>query len=151
VIRGLILGLAAPLLAQQIPLERLKPLFDYDASRPLEARTQFLREEPGAKISEVTYASPMGGRVDAFLVEPAAQSRRRPGIVFGHWGPGNRSEFVPEAIVYAKAGAVSLLINYAARLVFSRLVPMWIRLASPVLATATGRHGARSFLPWISE
>jgi hypothetical protein len=84
-------------------------------------------------------------------VEPDAPARRRPGIVFGHWGPGNRSEFVPEAIVYAKAGAVSLLINYAARLVFSRLVPMWIRLASPVLATATGRNGARSFLPWISE
>jgi cephalosporin-C deacetylase-like acetyl esterase len=87
-------------------------VFDYDASRPLEARAEFIRQEPGAKMSELTYASPMGGRVDAYLVEPVTAARRRPGIVFGHWGGGNRSEFVPEAIIYARAGAVSLLINY---------------------------------------
>ena len=94
-IRRWLFVLAAPLLAQQIPLDRLKPLFDYDASRPLEARTDFIRQEPGAKISELTYASPMGGRVDAYLVEPATPARRRPAIVFGHWGR-----------------AVSLIINY---------------------------------------
>ena len=37
-ILGVLFILAAPLLAQQIPIERLKPLFDYDASRPLDAR-----------------------------------------------------------------------------------------------------------------
>ena len=115
--RRFLLLLAAPLLAQQIlaqtiPLERLKPLFDYDASRQLDARTTFLRPEPGAKISELSYLSPMGGRVDAYLVEPAAPARSMPAIVFGHWGLGNRSEFLPEAILYARAGAVSVLINY---------------------------------------
>jgi len=61
---------------------------------------------------ELTYASPMGCRVDAFLVEPITPARQRPGIVFGSWGLGNRSEFLPEAIIYARAGAVSVLINY---------------------------------------
>jgi pimeloyl-ACP methyl ester carboxylesterase len=34
------------------------------------------------------------------------------GLVFGHWGPGNASEFLPEAELYAEAGAVSVLIDY---------------------------------------
>jgi dienelactone hydrolase len=34
------------------------------------------------------------------------------GLVFGHWGPGNRTEFLPEATLYAQVGAVSLLIDY---------------------------------------
>jgi dienelactone hydrolase len=106
VIRRCLCALAAPLLAQQIPM------FDYDVSRPLDVRADFIRQEPGARISELTYASPMGGRVDAYLVEPATPAGRRPSIVFGHWGLGNRTEFLPEAIVYARAGAVSLLINY---------------------------------------
>src|SRR5260370_20594344 len=33
-------------------------------------------------------------------------------MVFGHWGYGNRTEFLPEAILYARAGVVSLLIDY---------------------------------------
>ena len=37
---------------------------------------------------------------------------RGAGILFGHWGLGNRSEFIPEAIHYAEQGAVSLLINW---------------------------------------
>jgi dienelactone hydrolase len=34
------------------------------------------------------------------------------GLLFGHWGPGNRTEFLPEATLYARAGAVSLLVDY---------------------------------------
>jgi pimeloyl-ACP methyl ester carboxylesterase len=33
-------------------------------------------------------------------------------LLFGHWGPGNRTEFLPEALLYAQAGAVSLLVDY---------------------------------------
>jgi dienelactone hydrolase len=65
-----------------------------------------------AIISEVSFASPKGGRVDGYIVEPNRVEPRRPGIVFGHWGPGNRTEFLPEAVLYAEAGAVSILTNY---------------------------------------
>jgi dienelactone hydrolase len=33
-------------------------------------------------------------------------------ILFGHWGNGTRGEFIPEAKIYAKAGAVSLIPDY---------------------------------------
>src|SRR5207237_6237157 len=59
----------------------------------------------------VSYASPAGGRVTAHLVAPAGGNRNA-GLVFGHWGPGVRSEFLPEAIRYASTGAVSLLVDY---------------------------------------
>src|SRR5262249_14846397 len=33
-------------------------------------------------------------------------------ILFGHWGNGTRAEFIPEAKIYARAGAVSLISDY---------------------------------------
>ena len=46
-----------------------------------------------------------------YLIEPRSAGRFA-GIVFGHWGQGNRTEFIPEAIRYAQAGAVCVLIDY---------------------------------------
>ena len=60
---------------------------------------------------DLTYASPKGGRVTAYLVAPAGKGPFA-GLVFGHWGPGNRTEFLPEATLYARAGAASLLVDY---------------------------------------
>jgi dienelactone hydrolase len=62
-------------------------------------------------IARITYASPRGGRVPAFVVTPAvAAATRRPGIILQH-GMGNldKSYFLPEAIELARAGAVALL------------------------------------------
>ena len=55
--------------------------------------------------------SPRGGRVTGYLIQPRSAGRFA-GIVFGHWGEGNRTEFIAEAIRYARAGAVSVLIDY---------------------------------------
>jgi dienelactone hydrolase len=33
-------------------------------------------------------------------------------VLFGHWGNGTRAEFIPEAKIYARAGAVSLIPDY---------------------------------------
>src|SRR5262249_55021788 len=46
-----------------------------------------------------------------YLVTPDGKGRFA-GLVFGHWGPGNRTEFLPEATLYARAGAISLMIDY---------------------------------------
>ena len=74
-------------------------------------RRCWLYERDGAKVYDVTYTSPKGGRVTAYLVVPAVKGPHA-GLVFGHWGPGDRTEFLPEAKLYATAGAVSLLIDY---------------------------------------
>lgn len=88
--------------------------FAYDAASDLDVRLTPIEEPPGARVYDVSYASPKGGRVTALLVTPreSPPSRRFAGVLFGHWGGGDRSEFLPEAILYARAGVVSLLPAY---------------------------------------
>jgi len=74
-------------------------------------RRCWLYERDGAKVYDVTYhvgrhATPLWAGVVPAVKGPHA------GLVFGHWGPGDRTEFLPEAKLYATAGAVSLLIDY---------------------------------------
>src|SRR5262249_34634403 len=95
---------AAPAAGSDIA--EVKRQFDYDAKEALEVKATLLYERDGAKVYDVTYASPKGGRVTAYLVTPVVAGPHA-GIVFGHWGPGDRTEFLPEAKLYAAAGAVS--------------------------------------------
>ncbi len=92
-------------------IQSLKPLYDYDAKQPLESTETLLYERDGIKVFDISYASPRGDRVTAYLVMPAGKGPFA-GLVFGHWGPGNRTEFLPEATLYAEAGAASLLVDY---------------------------------------
>jgi cephalosporin-C deacetylase-like acetyl esterase len=85
--------------------------FDYDPKAPLDVRETIIDRKDGVTIRDVSYASPRGGRVTAYMVVPDAPGPH-PAILFGHWGPGNRTEFLSEAILYGKDGAVSLLIDY---------------------------------------
>jgi dienelactone hydrolase len=106
----LILASCAAAFTQDRSLTELRRMFDYDRKTPLDVKEVRVINRAGVVIRDVTYASPKGGRVTAYLVEPAAKGRFA-GIVFGHWGYGTRTEFLPEAILYARAGAVSLLMD----------------------------------------
>jgi len=86
-------------------------LFDYDTEAPLVIDGKLLYERDSVKVLDITYASPKGGRVTAYLVLPAGKGPHA-GIVFGHWGYGNRTEFLPEAELYARAGAAGIIIDY---------------------------------------
>ncbi|MBM3315893.1 hypothetical protein FJY71_08680, partial [candidate division WOR-3 bacterium] len=55
----------------------------------------------------MSYASPVFGRATGWLVKPAAGGRC-PVVVYGHWGLGTATEFLPEALLYAEAGVGSL-------------------------------------------
>lgn len=69
-----------------------------------------------------------GGRVPAYLVVPEGKGQFA-AVEFVHWGQGDRTEFLNEAFLYAKGGAISLLIDAP----FNR--PDWpSRIASPVTA-----------------
>jgi cephalosporin-C deacetylase-like acetyl esterase len=102
---------AAAASAQNHSLNELRRLFEYDQKLSLDVREVGIRNSGDVRIRDLNYASPRFGRVTAYLVEPAVKGKYA-GIVFGHWGYGNRTEFLSEAILYAKAGAVSLLIDY---------------------------------------
>lgn len=87
-------------------------LFDYDAKQPLDIQqTHTYDRDGGVNVIDLTYASPRQGRVTAFLVVPPGKGPFA-AILFGHWGGGNRTEFLSEAELYGQAGALSLLIDY---------------------------------------
>ena len=108
---GVLVGLALTPVVRADDFATLKRQFDYATKAPLDAQEKLLYEREGVKVYDLTYASPKGGRVTAYLVVPAAKGPHA-GLVFGHWGQGNRTEFLPEATLYARAGAASVLIDY---------------------------------------
>jgi len=108
---AVLLGVLWAAADEDLSIETLKKAFEYDANTALDVKASVFLEKPGVKVFDVTYASPKGGRVTAFLATPTTAGPHA-GVVFGHWGPGDRTEFLPEADLYARAGAVSLLVSY---------------------------------------
>ena len=109
-------GVVTPAAAQVVArFEDLAQQFVYDQKAPLEVRTIGRSSRQDVSIIDLTYASSLGGRVPAYLVVPAGKGPFA-AVLFGHWmmegSPlRNRREFLEEAVVMARAGAVSLLID----------------------------------------
>jgi hypothetical protein len=85
-------------------------LFQYDATAPLEFVVLAERAAGSAVIRDITYASPRGRKVSAYLITPS-QSAPQAGLIFGHWGEGNREEFVDEAVILTAVGFASLCLD----------------------------------------
>ncbi|MEX2179562.1 MAG: hypothetical protein WD801_12680 [Gemmatimonadaceae bacterium] len=90
-------------------------MYRYDAALPIASREVARDERPGATVVDLTFRSALGGDVPAYLVLPQGTGPF-PVVLFGHWMmPGspmrNRHEFLEEAVVLARAGAASLLID----------------------------------------
>jgi len=101
---------ASPALCQQADYVRH---FDYDKSASLDLKTIGTETRGDVTVYDVTYASPKGGVVPAYIVVPKGK-RKFAGVVWGHWYWGNspmrnRKEFLDEAIAIAPAGVVSIL------------------------------------------
>jgi len=87
--------------------------FDYDQSAPLGLKQIGIQHREHANVYDITYESPKGGIVPAYLVVPKGRGPFA-AVIWGHWCWGNssmrnRREFLDEAIVLAQAGVVSLL------------------------------------------
>ncbi len=114
----LLVGVVASHAAEKKPakpprFEDLVRQFDYDRNALLNIREEHKEERDGATVIELSYDSPRGGRVPATLVLPPGKGPFA-GILFGHWmmprSPvRNRKEFLEEALLLARSGAVSLL------------------------------------------
>lgn len=97
------------------PHQDLVNRFKYDDKAPLDVRETAVEDRGGVTIHDISYASPHGGRVPAYLVVPAGKGSFAAAI-WGHWYWGNspvrnRREFLDEAVVLARAGLVSLLFD----------------------------------------
>lgn len=84
-------------------------MFTYDRSLPLDFEESSCIEKEGYTIRDVSYLSPYGGKVPAYLVVPTSDGPF-PAVVFMHPGQGNRTSFLPEAEALALKGVVSLLV-----------------------------------------
>jgi dienelactone hydrolase len=101
---------ASSLLAQESNNSRG---FDYDQKAPLDMQEAGVEHRPSVAIHYISYASPKGGRVPAYLVVPAGKGPFA-AVLWGHWYWANseffnRKEFLDEAVALAHAGVVSLL------------------------------------------
>jgi dienelactone hydrolase len=107
---GIFLISAPTLFAQDAELVRH---FDYDQQTALALKQIGVQHREHANVYDVTYASPKGGVVSAYLVVPKGRGPFA-GVIWGHWywensSMRNRRQFLDEAVVLAQAGVVSLL------------------------------------------
>jgi dienelactone hydrolase len=107
---GIFLISAPTLLAQDAELIRH---FDYDRQMPLGLKQISVQRREHASVYDITYESPKGGLVPAYLVVPKGRGPFA-AVVWGHWywdnsSMRNRRQFLDEAVVLAEAGVVSLL------------------------------------------
>ena len=105
--------------------------FDYDATAALVVKELSVQQRDSVSIHDITYISPNGGIVPAYLVVPKGP-RKYAAILWGHWlmpnsPTANREEFLNEAIAFAPAGVVSLLIDA------SQARPGFTRTPNPAL------------------
>ena len=87
--------------------------FDYDQKAPLDIQEIGVEKRGEVSIHDLSYASPKGGRVPAYLVVPSGKGPFA-AVIWGHWYQEgsefrNRKEFLEEAVALAPSGVVSLL------------------------------------------
>jgi dienelactone hydrolase len=107
--------LAFILLASTLSAQEIQPshAFDYDRNASLDIQEALVEHRGDISVHDISYLSPKGGRVPAYLVVPPGK-RPFAAVLWGHWyWPNseffNRKEFLDEAVVLAQAGVVSLL------------------------------------------
>jgi len=102
--------IASTLLAQDAGMLRH---FDYDQKASLDVQEIGVEKRGEVAIHDISYASPKGGRVPAYLVVPGGKGPFA-AVIWGHWYMAgseflNRKEFLDEAVMLAASGVVSLL------------------------------------------
>ena len=90
--------------------------FDYDQKAPLGIKQVGVQQRANATVYDITYDSPKGGVVPAYLVVPKGRGPFA-AVIWGHWcwqnsSLRNRREFLDEAVMLAQSGLVSLLTDH---------------------------------------
>ena len=91
--------------------EKVEAIFTYDTSRPMDVQVVDQFQMRDVLVEDLTFASPMGGRVPAFLWRPAESEGRLAAIVGMHGMPGDRHQLRETGEAYAAAGALLIGIS----------------------------------------
>ena len=95
--------------ARSQSFDDLRSLYQYDTTASLDLQEKEAPSRGGCKVYSISYAIPHG-RMTGFLVTPEGKGRK-PAIVWMH--SAGSIQFLGDAILLAKAGAVSLLLSEA--------------------------------------
>jgi dienelactone hydrolase len=87
-----------------------RDLFAYDDGAPLSIRTQDSWQSGNVRVTSLSYASPMGGRVPALLVTPRGDGPFA-GLIAQHGLPADRFGMLQVAEELARLGAVVVAID----------------------------------------
>jgi pimeloyl-ACP methyl ester carboxylesterase len=99
------------MVSSSVRLDETRRALDYDTSLPLEVQEAGTERRGDVRIVDLSYASPLGGRVPAYLILPPGEGKH-PAVLFLHPGQGNRKTFLDEAAGLARdRGFVSLTID----------------------------------------
>jgi len=90
--------------------DQLVDLYRYDHAAPLNVHMDAMPTRGGFRLYSVRYAMPKTGHVSGFLVVPDGTGRR-PAIVWTH--SGGPRQYLGDAVLLAKAGAVSIVVGEA--------------------------------------
>jgi len=90
--------------------DELTALYRYDRAAALDVKETEMSSRAGFKLYSISYALPKVGRISGFLVSPDGAGRK-PAIVWMH--SGGPIQYLGNAVLMAKAGAVSLLVGQA--------------------------------------
>jgi hypothetical protein len=110
-----LLAVGLPAFGQQTPFDEFAKLFEIDPKQLHDAELSATWNREGVKAFDFSFASPVSGRVPGLLVMPDWPGQF-PAVLFGHWmmrgSPmRNHTEFLEEAIVYARAGVICVLLD----------------------------------------
>jgi dienelactone hydrolase len=92
--------------ADELPLH----LFAYDRGLDLDVREVSRSDVGTSTVVDLSYASPKGGRVTAYLFAPKGPGPF-PGLLLQHGLPASRDQMLPDGVRFAAAGAVVLAID----------------------------------------
>ena len=85
-------------------------LFDYEVGQPVSITENFIEQEAGYSLYDISYPSPKGGDVTAYLLVPEG-SGPFAGILLMHGSSGSRESLLPLAKDLVITGAVVMTID----------------------------------------
>ena len=85
-------------------------MFGYDADAPLSVQTVDSWPHGNLRVSQISYASPRGGRVPALIVAPRGDGPFA-GLIVQHGLPGEKFQMLQIAEDFARTGAVVIAID----------------------------------------
>ena len=88
------------------------PSFDYDKNISPDLKEHLVAVRDGIRVSFINYGNPKGGRTYGMLVVPPAAKGKTAAIVWAH--SGGFYNQLPDAMLMARDGAVSLLVELSA-------------------------------------